>query len=252
MGWEQMFDPSGSYFLPDALRGALDPLPYVGPSPTVGVDAPEDVADSACASTEYAFNPIASTMPTLQVMDARIRGLSALHSGEADLTFSDKDPELTATVYSGKLRGADAPLTIESDGKPNYGFAVGCCVPVSLDSRQCSGKRWTATAKGKFTATIRKAKIRMTLRADFPASGEAPTLTVKSVKIDVDQSDIKVDFDISGLDKDYAEIASFAVENGIADNAVQTALQSYFDSVDFKKNLGQILTAELKRASEQT
>ena len=250
MGWEQMFDPAGSYFLPDALRGALDPLSYTGPSPAVSVKVPEDAADSACTSVGYDVNPIAVGAPTLQVMSARIRGLYAVRSSEDDLTFSNTDPELTATVYSGKLRNADVPLTIESEAGANYGFSVGCCVPVNIDSRQCTGKRWTATAKGKFKATIKAAKMQLTLRADFPASGDAPTITVRAVKVAINQQDIGLDFNIDDLDEAWTDLASIAVEQGIAGDAVQTALQSHFDSADFRKNLGQILTAELKKAAE--
>jgi hypothetical protein len=250
MGWEQMFDPSGSYFLPDALRRALDPMTYVGPSPAVSVKVPEDVADSACTSAGFDVNPIAIGMPSLQVMSARIRGLYAIQSSEGDLKFSDKDPELTATVYSGKLRNADVPLKIESEAGANYGFSVGCCVPVNIDSRQCTGNRWTASAKGKFTATVKASKIKLTLRADFPVSGDAPTISVRAVKIEINQQDIGVDFGIDGLDEVWADVAATAVEQGIASDAVQVALQSYFDDDGFKQNLGRILTEELRKAAE--
>jgi hypothetical protein len=250
--WEQMFDPNGSCFLPDVLRAALDPLSYAGPSPAVSVAVPEDVGDSACTSIGYDPNPIAVGAPSLQVMNARIRGVYAIRSGDADLAFSDTDPELTATVHTGKLRGGDVPLTIESEAGANYGFSVGCCVPVSADSRQCSGQRWTASAKGKFSASIKASQIRLTLRADFPASGEAPTITVREVKIAVNQQDIGLDFKIDDLDEAWTDIADLAVQQGIAGDAVQTALQTYFDDKDFKNKLGRILTAELKKASEVT
>ena len=250
MGWEQMFDPSGSYFLPDVLRGALDPLSYAGPSSAVSVTVPEDVADSACTSAGYDVNPIAVGAPTLYVMSARIRGLYAIRSSEDDLAFSDKDPELTATLYSGKLRGAVVPLTVESAAGANYGFSVSCCVPESIDSRRCTAKSWTSSAKGTFKATIKAANIQLTLRADFPASGEAPAITVKSVKVAINQQDIGLDFNIDDLDDVWTDVADIAVQQGIAGDAVQTALQSHFDSTDFKKTLGQIITAELKKATE--
>jgi hypothetical protein len=250
IGWEQMFDPGGSFFLPDVLRATLDPLSYAGPSPAVSVAVPEDVADSACTSAGYDVNPIAMAMPSLQVMNARIRGLYAIRSSEADLTFSDKDPELTATLYSGRLRGSDVPLTVESEAGANYGFSVGCCVPPSIDSRQCTGTRWTASAKGTFKATIQGAKLQLTLRAEFPASGEAPAITVKTVKVAINQQDIGLDFRIDDLDDVWTDVADIAVQQGIAGDAVQAALQSYFDAADFRKKLGEILTAELKKAAE--
>ena len=248
--WEQLFDPKGSTFLPDVLRAALDPLSYAGPSAAVSVAVPEDVGDSACMSVGYDVNPIAVGSPSLQVMNAKIRGLYAIRSGDADLTFSQTDPELTATVHTGTLRGRDLPMTIESEAGANFKFAIGCCVPVSEDSRQCSGTRWTASAKGSFHAKIKASKIRLTLRADFPASGDAPTLTVRDVKIAVNQQDIALDFKIDDLDETWTDVADIAVQQGIAGDAVQTALQSHFDDKDFKANLGRILTEELKKASE--
>lgn len=250
--WEQMFDPNGSCFLPDTLRGALDPLTYAGPSPAVGVAVPDDVADSACMSVGHDVNPIAAGMPSLQVMNAKIRGLYAIHSSDADLAFSDTDPELTATVHTGRLRGGGVPLTIESEAGANYGFSVGCCVPAAIDSRQCTGQRWTASAKGTFSASIKASKIRLTLRAGFPAGDGAPAITVREVRIAVNQQDIGLDFRIDDLDEAWTDIADVAVQQGIAGDAVQTALQTYFDDKDFKATLGRILTEELKKASEVT
>jgi hypothetical protein len=252
--WEQLFDSSSSFFLPDMMRTgvpsrgipSLDPLWYAGPSPALTVAVDDDVRDSACASPGSDPNPIAVSQPVLQVRDARISGLYAVRSGPELLTFSTTAPEVTATLNSGELRGKPLPLIVDTTAGANYGFAVDCCIPASPDSRKCGGTRWTASAHGRFKASVSQATIRATLRVDFPPSGAPPVVTVIRVKTDIEQRYIDIDFDIADLDEDFVNLARQAVEQGIAMDAVANVIQGHLDSSEFKSTLSRILTQQLQ------
>jgi hypothetical protein len=239
--WDKLFE-EGPYFLPDLLKPHVEPLKYAGPSPAVSVQATEDACDAACIQqdVESGPNPIASSLPSLSVMNARVGGLSAVRSGGA-LTFSDKQPEFTARMNVGKLRGKDVPIVVDASGDANYAFAIGCCIPVSDSSRTCTAKKWTATAHGKFKATVREASMTARIRAEF-SDDDVATITVADMKLTADQSKIDIEFDVADLDDAFIALADQAVQTGIATGAVETTLQNVVNSAGVKAEISRILT----------
>ncbi|MFJ1846667.1 hypothetical protein [Streptomyces sp. NPDC088146] len=151
-------------YLPRIIRDGYPEwgLPSYDPAVPGGTSAPIDipnvpdgVGDSACARYDLPYPPVCSTVPALQLTNILFTNLSVMQA--VSLSFSATEPVFTAVVSVGTT---DQPFTLDTNdlSKPNYLFQIGCCEPVSLDSRDCSEEHWTAKASGRFVARAHTAR----------------------------------------------------------------------------------------------
>ena len=251
--WKRLFsdERSNPIYLPRIIKDgypdwglpSYDPAWPSGisePSPMQGV--PQDVADSACTA-DYPISPIATSVPTLTLMNVMFSNLSVMNP--VDLTFSDTDPDLTATVKVGTT-DRRFKLTAAEVKAQNFFFQVNCCEPRDLDSRVCTEERWTVDAGGQFTACAHDAVISATLRVNL--HGDQPaTVTVLAIEVTADPSKVEVEFVIDNAVEWAKGMAEIAVNEGIADGSVVRSLEVFLNSPEVKGHLETLINKELAR-----
>jgi len=251
--WKKLFDPDvgNPIYLPRVIKNGYPDwnLPSYDPAAPGGTSAPilipgvpDDVGDAACARSDVKFPAIAASFPQLQLENVEFSNLSIMRP--VSLTFSDSDPVFTAVVGIGTQQDKFT-LDAHDLDKPNYLFHINCCEPTSLESRQCSDKKWSADASGRFIATGYDATVSLTVQINTAGSGPI-TINVVSIEVEASPTKVAIDFDVRGKPQWVQDLAQIALNEGVGNGALIDGLSSFLNQPQVIADIEKLVNEALK------
>ncbi|MEU9059810.1 hypothetical protein AB0D13_13340 [Streptomyces sp. NPDC048430] len=250
--WARTFDsdPANSMYLPRIIRDGYPEwgLPSYDPAAPGGTSAPIDipnvpdgVGDSACARYDLPYAPICTTAPALQLTNISFANLSVMTP--VSLRFSDTDPVFTTVVSVGTVA---QPFTLDTDdpSKPNYLFQIGCCEPVTPDSRDCGERRWITDASGRFVAKAHDAILTLIIRLNTSEPGPM-TINVLGVGLTVDPKAVTIKFDVTG-EEWVQRLARIVVNEGVGNEGLVNGMRTFLNQPDVIENIETFANEALK------
>ncbi|MCX4821350.1 hypothetical protein OG883_15835 [Streptomyces sp. NBC_01142] len=251
--WRRTFnsDPANPMYLPRIIRDGYPEwgLPSYDPAVPGGTSAPIDipnvpdgVGDAACARYDLPYPPICTTPPALQLTNIVFTNLSVMQ--DVSLTFSTTEPVFTAVVSVGTVT---QPFTLDADdpSQPNYLFQIGCCEPVTPDSRDCGEQRWTTDAGGRFVARAHDAILTFIVRLNTSEPGPM-TINVLGVGLTVDSKAVTIDFDVEGEPRWVQQLAEIAVNEGVGNGGLVDGMRTFLNQPDVIENIETFANEALK------